>query len=285
MITELPENSITVPTPPRMDEEGLHLLSLIDPKSLFIGGAIDVLLEWLKEQASGSDDVSTDEARKEISSRAYSVSRVKTTVEALGKSLVDEQKKEVKLVDAVRKRWRDECDVIKAEARKPLDDYEAAEEARIQAETLALKKDRDESEAHDLNELHDLRKAEEERSKAERERSEAERKAEQAERDRIEAVKRATEEKEKAVADALKQEREAALAKQRERERKEADKEAEYQRQEAEAKRKSENIRHRVAVESHIHYDFCALGLEPGVANRIIDAIKLGQVRHVHIEY
>lgn len=75
-------------------------------------------------------DTSTKKGREAIASIAYQVAKGKTAVDNLGKDLVAEMKKEPALVDAERKRWRDQMDAWKDEVRKPLTDWEEAEAAR-----------------------------------------------------------------------------------------------------------------------------------------------------------
>lgn len=75
-------------------------------------------------------DVSTKKGRDAIASTAYKVAKGKTALDNLGKSLVDELKREPAMVDAERKRMRDLMDQWKEEIRKPLTDWEEAEEAR-----------------------------------------------------------------------------------------------------------------------------------------------------------
>ena len=75
-------------------------------------------------------DVSTKKGRDAIASTAYKVAKGKTALDKLGKDLVDEMKREPAIVDAERKRMRDLMDQWKEEIRKPLTDWEEAEEAR-----------------------------------------------------------------------------------------------------------------------------------------------------------
>ena len=75
-------------------------------------------------------DVSTKKGRDAIASMAYKVAKGKTALDNLGKSLVDELKREPAMVDAERKRMRDTMDQWKEEVRAPLTAWEEAEEAR-----------------------------------------------------------------------------------------------------------------------------------------------------------
>ncbi|MDH4581420.1 hypothetical protein E8F20_05960 [Pseudomonas sp. BN415] len=75
-------------------------------------------------------DVSTKKGRDAIASIAYKVARSKTALDNAGKELVAELKEVPKKIDAERKRMRDLLDVWQAEVRKPLTEWEEAEEAR-----------------------------------------------------------------------------------------------------------------------------------------------------------
>ena len=77
-------------------------------------------------------DVSTPSGRKEIASIAHKVAKSKTTLDNLGKGLVEGIKQQAKVIDESRKLARDQLDELKAEVRQPLTDWENAEKARIQ---------------------------------------------------------------------------------------------------------------------------------------------------------
>lgn len=81
-------------------------------------------------------DTTTAKGRAEIKSRAYQVTRTKTYLDGLGKDLVAEMKKLPAIVDASRKRVRDEPDTLAEQVRKPLSDWEAEQE-RLAAEQRA----------------------------------------------------------------------------------------------------------------------------------------------------
>jgi len=76
-------------------------------------------------------DISTAKSRAAIASIASKIAKSKTYLDGVGKELVDKLKEQPKLVDAERKRMRDKLDALKDQVRKPLTDWENAEEARI----------------------------------------------------------------------------------------------------------------------------------------------------------
>lgn len=83
-------------------------------------------------------DTTTTKGRKEIASLAYKIAQTKSAIDEAGKNLVEPMKAQAKLIDAERKHARDELDALKAEVRKPLDEWEAAEAARVQLITDAI---------------------------------------------------------------------------------------------------------------------------------------------------
>lgn len=95
---------------------------------------IQELFNRMAEQArSIVPDVSTKKGRDAIASQAYKVSKSKTAVDNHGKDLVAGIKAQAAVIDRDRKAWRDQCDALRDEIRKPLDEWEKAEEERIQA--------------------------------------------------------------------------------------------------------------------------------------------------------
>ncbi|WP_368890407.1 cell envelope biogenesis protein TolA [Morganella morganii] len=213
---------------------------------------VQVLLSGIREKARAEQaqldtDLSKAKNRDAIKSLAYKVTQSKTYIDKAGKAVVDELKELPKKVDASRKQCRDELDALSEEIRKPVTDWEDAEKARVAAEELARQIERDHEEALQMNELHDLRKAEEERKRIEHENEIKRQAAEQA---RIEAEQKAQRDREAAELKA-KQEREAAelkarqeveAAAKREREAREAQERAEREKQEAIAKAEREKL-------------------------------------------
>jgi hypothetical protein len=120
-----------------MDGTSLIPLESINAVEVFTGPNLDELLVKIRQEtATIVPDVLTAGGRKEIASLAYKVARSKTTIDEAGKSLVEDAKNQVKVVDAARKKARDYLDALRDEVRKPLDDWEA-EQARIEQEAAA----------------------------------------------------------------------------------------------------------------------------------------------------
>ncbi len=234
---------------------------------------VNQMLEHIKslaeeERKELDSDFSVAKNRKAFASLAYKVAQTKTYIDKEGKAVVDKLKELPKKVDASRKIFRDELDALSTDIRKPLTEWEAQEKAREEAEVLKKQIEVDHEEALQMNELFDLRKAEEERKRitreeemkrqaAEQARLEAERKAQQEieaaarrEREAKEAAERAEREKQEAIQRA---EQAAKEAKEKaERDAKEALERAEREKQlaiEAERKKAQEAEQARLAEE------------------------------------
>ena len=77
-------------------------------------------------------DLSTATGRKKIASEAYKITRHKTTIDDAGKKLNEAARKQINEVDAKRRTVKTELDALASEARRPLDDWEKQEEARVE---------------------------------------------------------------------------------------------------------------------------------------------------------
>ncbi|EOX2808234.1 TPA: cell envelope biogenesis protein TolA [Proteus mirabilis] len=280
---------------------------------------VNQMLEHIKslaeeERKELDSDFSVAKNRKAFASLAYKVAQTKTYIDKEGKAVVDKLKELPKKVDASRKIFRDELDALSTEIRKPLTEWEAQEKAREEAEALKKQIEVDHEEALQMNELFDLRKAEEERKRiareeemkrqaAEQARLEAERKAQQEieaaakrEREAKEAAERAEREKQEAIQRAEqaakeakeKAEREKQLAIEAERKKaQEAEKarlaEVERKRQE-EAKRQADK-EHQKAINNQAMQDLIDAGISEGCAKNCIIAIAKNLVSNVKIHY
>ncbi|NBN68754.1 cell envelope biogenesis protein TolA [Proteus sp. G2609] len=196
---------------------------------------VNQMLEHIKslaeeERKELDSDFSVAKNRKAFASLAYKVAQTKTYIDKEGKAVVDKLKELPKKVDASRKIFRDELDALSTDIRKPLTEWEAQEKAREEAEALKKQIEVDHEEALQMNELFDLRKAEEERKRIARE---EEMKRQAAEQARLEAERKAQQE----IEAAAKREREAKEAAERaEREKQEAIQRAEQAAKEAKEK-------------------------------------------------
>lgn len=86
--------------------------------------------EVAREVKAHVPDLDTATGRKAIASLAYKVARTKTAIDDAGKKLTEDKRAEIKAVDEARRVIRERLDALKDEARKPLTEWEAAEEKR-----------------------------------------------------------------------------------------------------------------------------------------------------------
>jgi len=94
--------------------------------------SIAAAIESVRKQALAFvPDISSRKGREEIKSLAYRVARSKTALDAHGKSMVEDEKKKIAIVDARRKKICDAFDALKEQVRAPLTEWEDAEKARI----------------------------------------------------------------------------------------------------------------------------------------------------------
>lgn len=92
---------------------------------------IDIVRAKVREFEAMRPDVSTAAGRDLIRSFAHRVTKSKTLIEEAGKALADEQKEIPKRIDATRRYFKDELEAIRVAVRKPLTDWEEAEETRV----------------------------------------------------------------------------------------------------------------------------------------------------------
>ena len=97
-----------------------------------VEGGAQSLFDRIAEQVrSVVPDLSTDKGRKSIASMARKVASSKTAFDAHGKELKEQYTVITSKIDADRKLFRDQCDALRDEIRKPLTDWENVEKQRI----------------------------------------------------------------------------------------------------------------------------------------------------------
>ncbi len=211
---------------------------------------IETCLKAIEEDAINFvGDTSTAKGRKSIVAKAASVASAKVIIDTVGKKLNEDRKKLTDIVNADRKKARDFLDDLKLKVRKPVTEWEEAEEARTQAERDAIEYEIDWeaalSEDDLFNRQREVEHKEAELKEQEEARVEKER-IEQEEKERVEYEKRiAQEAKERAEREAQEaieaekqrvvdeQNRAKEAAEKAERDKKEAIERAEREKQEA----------------------------------------------------
>lgn len=97
-----------------------------------VEGGTRALFDRVSENArSVVFDMGVKKDRESLKSFAYSLARIKTTVDNHGKELVSGIKQQAAVIDADRKFWRDNMELLQEEIRKPLTDFEQAEKDRV----------------------------------------------------------------------------------------------------------------------------------------------------------
>ena len=261
-----------------------------------------------KEQASGVDLDNPKELKK-LSSVSREVASLKVKIDDFGKSLVEDAKKKIKVVDNNRKLVRDELDALRDAIRQPLTDFENAEKARIQAKDDAVKLCSADKEliTPTLQQLQDFlvqvenlnaddygdfaeqiaveRKTAIERLNLRIEQArQAEENARIAEQARLaEEEKRREEEKQRYAEEQARRAVEQERQRQAEEERK---KQAEQARIAAEEERRAKDTEHRRWVNNQAKDTLIAeCGLDEETAKKVIIAVSQGKITHIFIKY
>lgn len=108
-------------------------------EALFVPNGLDKILAHIHAEVSKhTPDISTERGRKAIASLARKVSSSNARIDECGKDYVAGIKVKAGLIDAERKRSRDFLNNLRDDTRKPLTDWEDAEENRLKAHEAAL---------------------------------------------------------------------------------------------------------------------------------------------------
>ena len=95
--------------------------------------SVDTIIQEISKAAKAvKQDITTDTGRKLVARTARTVAKFKTLLDGKGKDFLAVQKAAMKETDVLRKKLRDDLDEVRDEIRKPLTDWEEAEEARAQ---------------------------------------------------------------------------------------------------------------------------------------------------------
>lgn len=101
--------------------------------ALYRAGGLDAYLEQIRQAVNEVPDLTTKKGRDRVASLAAQVSRSKTAIEKPGREYLKRLKEAVRPAEAEIKRFVDACDELRDATRKPLTEWEAAQE-RIKAE-------------------------------------------------------------------------------------------------------------------------------------------------------
>lgn len=118
------------------DEAGSMLPATINPTGLtavFTGDAgPEAMIAEIERMARAFvPDLASDKGRKAIASLAYKIARSKTTLDEAGKDMNSGLREKINAVDAHRRIIRERLDALRDEVRKPLDDWQVIDDARV----------------------------------------------------------------------------------------------------------------------------------------------------------
>lgn len=115
------------------------VLEKLTPADLFTAGGTDPVYEAIsKEVAEFTGNASTDEGRKDIKSMAMKIAKSKTFIDEIGKTFNADLKEKTKAVDAERRVIWNKLEELQHQVRKPVTEWETAEEARVKTHKDAM---------------------------------------------------------------------------------------------------------------------------------------------------
>lgn len=257
----------------------LTQLTTKEALAIFTGDGLDNILAEIKTDAENFvANIDSANGRRAIKSKAREVAGKKVKLDAVGKELVTDWKQKAKLVDNARKKSRDFLDEVRDEVRKPLTDWEEAENKRIEAEAEAAELEALHAEAIEANIFFDKQRDIERREakvKAREEEAKEDEKKRQEDADR--------EAREKKIKEDARKEAEAKAK--RDSEAKEVTRRINEQLAKDKAERRAANVKHREKVNKEVISSFVAEGCSIVNAEAIMLIISSGKIKHVTINY
>lgn len=122
-----------------MTSTDLIQVETLKPSEVFTPGGVEKLIADVEGKVrSTSIDTSTEWGRASAKSLAFKVVRSKTALDEMGKNFVAELKRAAGVVDADRRIIRERFDALRDEVRKPVDEFEAAEDDRKNGHIAAM---------------------------------------------------------------------------------------------------------------------------------------------------
>jgi len=120
----------------RMSEKQLAVkieeISEANAPALYVAGGLQQFIDLVKGEVEGEvPDLKTRKGRERIASLAAKVSKSKTAVEKPGRDYLRRLKEMPKVVEAELRDFVTKMDALRDETRRPLTEWEAAEDARI----------------------------------------------------------------------------------------------------------------------------------------------------------
>lgn len=117
----------------------IEAISIDNAPAIYKADGLKPFIAHIKEQVTGEvPDLTTKKGRDRIASLAAQVSRSKTAVEKPGREYLKHLKELPKTIEAELREFVNACDSLRDEVRKPLTDWEEAEQARIDSHKYAI---------------------------------------------------------------------------------------------------------------------------------------------------
>lgn len=109
------------------------------PTEVFRPGGVDAVLARIEAEVRATKrDMTTEKGRAAIRSLALKVSKSKTALDGMGKGLTEEWARRKAAVDGDRRMARERLDALRDEVLAPVEQWEARNQARIDAHKAAL---------------------------------------------------------------------------------------------------------------------------------------------------
>lgn len=112
--------------------------------AIYVAGGLKQFIDLVKAEVEGEvPDLTTRKGRERIASLAAKVSKSKTAVEKPGRDYLRRLKEMPKVVEAELREFVAKMDALRDETRRPLTEWEAAEDARIDRHNDAINRMKD----------------------------------------------------------------------------------------------------------------------------------------------
>ena len=116
-------------------EPATDIVAIVNANPVMVLTDKDAYSRFYQEMKRETDaleiDLTTEKGRKAIASMAFKVARTKTAIDDAGKKLNEEARARINAIDEARREIRAQLDALKEEVRRPLTEWEEAEDARI----------------------------------------------------------------------------------------------------------------------------------------------------------
>ncbi|UVL76632.1 hypothetical protein LOY24_18070 [Pseudomonas putida] len=119
-------------------------ISEANAPAIYVAGGLQQFINLVKGEVEGEvPDLTTRKGRERIASLAAKVSKSKTAVEKPGRDYLRRLKEMPKVVEAELREFVTKMDALRDETRRPLTEWEAAEDARIDRHNDAITRMKD----------------------------------------------------------------------------------------------------------------------------------------------